>query len=192
MKVKIVYPEVTRQQRIWMNLRIYCKWIFLFASTICAAVNISVGGKAWSVIAIWSMWIVWSQILSTDMVEYNRLSQTVKLILRACVLLAMIDLFLAPGWSVNVIALVCTAAVILVGVLFFSDFEKQKQNMFPMLIFCVLCFTGSVIGLIARRGRAVVWPLAVLAVCSVFLLVLCAAFLGNRFGEEIRKRFSVK
>ncbi len=192
MKVKVIYPEVSRQQRFRHYLMLYCKWVFIFAALICVAVNISTGGKAWSIIAVWSMRIIWTQIVSTDMVEYNRLSQTVKLIISSCILLGLIDLFLTSGWSVNVIALVCTAAVIIVGILFFSDYEKQKQNMYPMLFFCVLCFAGSVIGLIVRHGKAVVWPLAVLAVSSVFLLVLCASVLGGQFAEELRKRFSTK
>jgi hypothetical protein len=56
------------------NLMICCKWTFLFAGFICAVVNLSTGGKAWSIIVIWSMWLVWTQLVSPDMVEYNRIS----------------------------------------------------------------------------------------------------------------------
>ena len=190
MNIDIIYPPINKRHAGRQDLMVYCKWAFLFAGLICAVVNLSTGGKAWSIIVIWSMRLVWSQLVSPDMVEYNRISQTIKLIVNACILLALIEWLLVPGWAAEVVPIVCFFTLILVGILFFTDFQTQRQNMFPMLFFCVVCLIGSIIGLLARPVES--WPLAVMGAVALSLLIGCAAKLGKDFLKECQKRFCIK
>ncbi|MGI6579212.1 MAG: DUF6320 domain-containing protein [Saccharofermentanales bacterium] len=192
MEIKNIYPTVEKRKLIRQNLMLYSKWSFIFAGLICAVINLFTGGKAWSIVVIWSMWLVWSQLISPDMVEYNRISQTIKFIINSCVLLGLIDIFLAPGWSVKVIVIICFSALILVSVLFFTDFETQRQNMFPMLNFCTLSLLASIVGLVIEQNEDTYWTFVVMGSIAFLLLLAFIVLLGKDFLIEIKKRYSLK
>lgn len=191
MKLKITYPPVeARKLRRGKILRAL-RWLVLFAAMLCPALNLAVGGKAWSLIVLMSLYMVWTLALSPALVEYNRISQMIRLIACSCVLLAMIDVFLSPGWAVEAVPIVCSCGLAVSGVLFFTDLERQKQNMLPMLLLIFFALAGSVIGLCLWHGENR-WALAVMGIVAVFLLAACAAALGGDFLRELRRRFHIK
>ena len=191
MHIEIVYPPCEKPHLGWQKLALCCKWAFLLAGFLCAVVNLSTGGKAWCLVVIWALWMVWAQLVSPDIVEYNRISQTIKLIVNACILLCLIDWCLTPGWAAEIVPIVGYSSLLLVSVLFFTDAEAQRLNMFPMLLFCAASLIGSVIGLVTLQGGES-WPPAVLCAVAVAVLVGCAAKLGKDFLRECRKRFCTK
>ena len=191
MKVKVTYLTAAKRRFARRDVISCCKWLLLFAGFLCAVLNALIGGRAWSVIVIWSMWLVWAQLISPDMVEYNLISQFIKLTANCCVLLTLIDALLTPGWAVEAVPVICFSALLAVGILFFADFETQRQNMFPMLFLCIACLLGSVIGLVVWQGNGR-WAIAVTGVCALSLLVGCAAKLGGAAVTEIKKRFCAK
>ncbi len=192
MDVKKIYPAVDKHKLFRQTLMLYSQWIFLMAGLASVLVNLALGGKAWSVIVIWSLWLVWAQLISPDMVEYNRLSQTVKFIKNTCILLGLIDIFLYSGWSVNVIAIVSFSSIILFGILFLTDFRRQKHNMYPMLSFAVISLLISILGLIRPQNPETYWPLVVMGTLSFSLLLVCVILLRKGFWTELIKRFSLK
>jgi hypothetical protein len=189
MTVKETYPSVKRRRAIRAVVRTVCRWAFLFSAVVCVALNLVLGGKAWSVVVSWSMWLLWSQVISTDLVEFNRISQLIKLVINACILLTLIDVLIAPGWAAEVVPIVCFSGLILVGVLFFANFDRQRQNMWPMLFMSTACLIGAVAGMFVWRGESR-WPLVVMGALALALLVGCIARLGRGFGRECAKRFS--
>lgn len=191
MKIKETYPVPKKQPIGRLLLMRICKWLFLFSGFACVVVNVCTGGNAWCCIVIWSMWLVWAQLVSPDMVEYNRISQAVKFVVNTCILLVLINFLLAPGWASAVVPIVCFSALIAIALLFFTDFETQKQNMLPMLFFCTACLLVSIVLLIVRHG-AVHWAVIVMGALAVSLLIGCIAKLGKAFLKECLKRFSVK
>lgn len=192
MEIKNIYPTVEKRNLFQQNLITYSKWGFIFAGMICTIINLFTRGQAWSIVVMWSMWLVWSQLISPDMVEYNRISQTIKFIINSCVLLGLIDVFLAPGWSVKVIVIICFSALILVSVLFFTDFETQRQNMFPMLNFCTLSLVAAIVGLLIEQSDDTYWTFVVMGSLAFLLLLAFIILLGKDFLIEIKKRFSSK
>ena len=188
MQIELIYPPVEKRRLARPRIAHYCKWAFLFAGLMCAVVNLSTGGKAWSVVVIWSMWMVWAQLISPDIVEFNRISQSIKLIVNACILLVMIDWLLTPGWAAEVVPIIGYSTLIIVSILFFTDMETQRQNMLPLLLFCAACLVGSIVGLATLREHES-WPFAVLCAIAFSLLVGCAVNLGKDFLLECRKRF---
>lgn len=191
MKVKITYPHgVKRKLQRRKFLRI-ARWPVLFAAVICPVLNLVTGGKAWSLIVLMALYMVWTLVLSPDLVEYNRISQFIKLITCSCVLLALIDIFLAPGWAIEVVPIVCVCALAVSGVLFFTDLERQKQNMLPMLLLIGLTLVGSIVGLCLWHEESN-WALAVMGVFSLILLVACVVTLDKDFLRELRRRFHTK
>ena len=191
MKVDITYPALGKQKQVKRKLIKAAGLVLLSAAVICPIVNIAVGGKAWSLIVLLGLYMVWTLVLSPDLVEYNRISQFIKLLLCSCLMLILIELFLAPGWAGVVVPIVGFGGLIVCAALFFSDMERQRQNMLPMLSLIFLSALGSAAGLLWLKPE-IRWPLAVMGLLSLALLIACAAALGRGFLIEFQKRFHIK
>ncbi len=72
--------------------------------------------------------------------------------------------------------------------MFFTDIERQKQNMLPMLLLIIFAIVGSVIGLSVWHEESR-WALAVMGGSALLLLSACVVTLGNDFVRELRRRF---
>ena len=191
MKVKVTYPSIQKEKVQRSDIIKWAKWLFLFAAYICPIINICTGGKAWSVIVLWSLFIVWSLIFSPSVIEYNRISQSIKLITQSCILLILINALLTPGWAAEVVPIVCFSGLIVVGVLFFTDLERQKHNMLPMLLLTIVAFIAAVIGLIVLHDCSR-WPLVVMGAISFALLIACVLVFDGELVRELKKLFHAK
>ena len=58
MKINLTYPKIERKVEIRKKIYKLIKNIFLFTAFICPISNIIIGGKAWSLILVWSLWII--------------------------------------------------------------------------------------------------------------------------------------
>ncbi|NLZ99753.1 MAG: hypothetical protein GX924_01775 [Clostridiaceae bacterium] len=191
MKLKITYPPVEKRKLQRRHFLRIIRWPVLFAVVMSPVVNYIIGGKAWSLIVLMSIYMAWSLVLSPDLVEYNRISQTIKLISFSCSLLAMIDFFLSPGWAIDVVPIVCFGGLVITGVLFFTDLDRQKQNMLPMLFLIVIAILGSIVGVSIWREKSG-WPLIIMGATAGLLLLACIITLRGEFLRELKKRFHVK
>ena len=191
MKVEIVYPAMQKtsdwRRRLCSFLRVPV-YLGALASVI---VNLCVGGKAWSVIVVLGLYMVWTLLLSPPPAECNRISQWIHFIVCSCIMLSCIDFFLAPGWAVEVVPLVCFGGVVVSGVLFFTDFSRQRQNVFPFFFFLLLCFFASGAALLFHQRWYIVhlWPYIVLFPLTGALLLTLFALLGGAFFRELPRRF---
>lgn len=190
MKAKITYPPAKKIKLQRQDVIHLARWPFMFSAFICAVVNIATGGPAWSIVVLWSLWMVWSFAISPDLVEYNRISLWIRLITSTSILLIIIDLLFPTGWSIEVVANVCFCGLFVAGILFLTDLERQQQNMMPMLQLIAISLLASVIGLAFWHDESR-WALVVLGVVAFTLLVICFAALGRGFVREVRKRFHV-
>ncbi len=191
MKLKNTYPPAEKNRLNRKTVLGMVRWPFLFAAYICPIINLLTGGKAWSVIVLVSLYTVWTLVLSPDLVEYNRISQFIKLIVCSCVLLLCIDIFLTPGWAIEVVPIVCFCGLAISGVLFFTDMERQKQNMLPMLLLIFFAIAASITGLCFWREESR-WALGLMGAFAAALLIACIATLGNDFLRELRRRFHIR
>ena len=192
MKIDITYPPKSARKLGRHHIIRWAKWPFLFAAYICPIINIATDGPAWSVIVVWSLWIVWSFSLSPELVEINRISLFVKFLTNSCILLILIDVLLAPGWAVGVVPIVCFGGLAVAGVLFFTDIDRQKHNMMPMLLLIVVCLIASVSGIFVWRQHEGIWAMVVMGAFAFALLVGGVAVLGSDFIREIKRRFHTK
>lgn len=190
MRIRITYPVENRKKPQRAELIRWMRYPFFFAALACVIVNVSVKGKAWSVVALWAMWMVWRDALSTDMVEFNRISQFIKAGEQSCVLLVLIDVLLAPGWAMTVVPIVCFAILIVAGALFYSDLERQKHNMMPMVTLSFFSLLLSLFLLFVMKKH--LWPLIVMASLSFALLTAFVLVLGKDFSRGLRKYFHTR
>lgn len=191
MKIKITYPKVSPKIIKHQRLINFMKWPLLIAVVICPIINLITGGKAWSLVVLMSIYMAWDLVISRDLVEYNRISQFVKLITLTSLLLITIDVFLVPGWALEAVPILIFSGLIVTSVLFFTDIERQKQNIFPFLFLILLSIFSSVIGLSFYHEKDS-WPLTVMGVVALFLLITLSITLKENIINELKKGFSVK
>ncbi len=191
MKIKITYPKVSPKIIKHQRLINFMKWPLLIAVVICPIINLITGGKAWSLVVLMSIYMAWDLVISRDLVEYNRISQFVKLITLTSLLLITIDVFLAPGWALDTVPILIFSGLIVTSVLFFTDIERQKQNIFPFLFLILLSIISSIIGLSFYHEKDS-WPLTVMVVVALFLLITLSITLKENIINELKKGFSVK
>lgn len=191
MKIKITYPKVSPKIIKHQRLINFMKWPLLIAVVICPIINLITGGKAWSLVVLMSIYMAWDLVISRDLVEYNRISQFVKLITLTSLLLITIDVFLAPGWALEAVPILIFSGLIVTSVLFFTDIERQKQNIFPFLFLILLSIFSSIVGLSFYHEKDS-WPLTVMGVVALFLLITLTITLKENIINELKKGFSVK
>lgn len=191
MKIKITYPKVSPKIIKHQRLINFMKWPLLIAVVICPIINLITGGKAWSLVVLMSIYMAWDLVISRDLVEYNRISQFVKFITLTSLLLITIDVFLAPGWALEAVPILIFSGLIVTSVLFFTDIERQKQNIFPFLFLILLSIFSSIIGLSFYHEKDS-WPLTVMGIVALFLLITLSITLKENIINELKKGFSVK
>ena len=191
MKIKITYPKVSPKIIKHQRLINFMKWPLLIAVVICPIINLITGGKAWSLVVLMSIYMAWDLVISRDLVEYNRISQFVKLITLTSLLLITIDVFLTPGWALEAVPILIFSGLIVTSVLFFTDIERQKQNNFPFLFLILLSIFSSIIGLSFYHEKDS-WPLTVMGAVALFLLITLSITLKENIINELKKGFSVK
>ena len=191
MKIKITYPKVSPKIIKHQRLINFMKWPLLIAVVICPIINLINGGKAWSLVVLMSIYMAWDLVISRDLVEYNRISQFVKIITLTSLLLITIDVFLAPGWALEAVPILIFSGLIVTSVLFFTDIERQKQNIFPFLFLILLSIISSIVGLSFYHEKDS-WPLTVMGAVALFLLITLTITLKENIINELKKGFSVK
>lgn len=193
MKMLNTYPPAKRQKIQKNRIIEYARWPFLMAAILLPIINLLTGTPWWSVIAVFGLWVVWNMLFATQLVEYNRISNTVKLITYTAIMLLLIYWLLDPKWEgvINVIAIVSFSGVTLLGILFFSNLHKQRHNLFPLLLFIVAVVAFGVTGIIIWRGRASWEFITLLSTCVAFL-VTTAIVLRKDLLREFAKRFHTK
>lgn len=189
MEIEIVYPEQKKSARAKEKISKIFLWCFLAAGYTCPIVNICVGGKPWSLVVVWAEWVVWCTVFTRPLVENNLMSRTVHFLFNATILLVLIDVCLSSGWAGFVVPLVCFALLVVLGVLFFVDLSKQRQNLMPML----WIITGSLVSLIVATAGLLKmnWPTIVLGSTAFALLIAALIILRKQFFAELKKRFHI-
>jgi len=190
MKIKSAYPPAQQKRLAAERLRYVLRWCFSVACYVCAIVNLCTGGPAWSLVVIWSIWCVWSMLISPSLVEYNRISQTAKSLMNACILLILIDTVFSSGWAEFVVPIVSFGSLIIIGILFLSDLPKQKHNIMPMVWLIVASFVAVISSLIGWPKLD--WPMIVLGSTALLLLIVCVAVLRTDLLRELKKRFHTR
>ncbi len=190
MDFEVIYPKIKKQSLAMLRVRYIFGILFLVSSVACVAVNLILRGPAWSVVVLWSLYMVWTLCLKLPLVDRNLINLGVRFAVMTVILLILIDRLLAPGWAEFVVPLVAYGALIVLAVLFFVNVSKQRQNVMPLVFLTVCVVIASAIALFVFSLTS--WPMIVLACVAVALLVATVFTLRTRLFSEIRKRFHIK
>ena len=130
MENKPLYPPITKKQRRRQHLAYVLNRIFVTCVILSIIVNLASGGAPWCLIVIIGFFTLHTMVVSPDLLEYNRISQTIKAIILLSILFILIDL-LYPGWAGVATSVLLCCGIVLSAALFFSDFRRQRENLFP-------------------------------------------------------------
>lgn len=191
MNIKNTYPSANNKGSNRKKVLEYLRWPFILSAILSLLVNVIIGGIWWSVIVIAALYMIWHLFISTDLVEYNRISQFIKATIYSCVLMFLIDNFLIGGWALDVISIVSFASIIISGILFFTDLNRQKQNMLPILFLMFIAIVWCIVGLLSALELKS-WSLIVLGSVTLFLLLAIIVTLRGDFIREIKCRLHIK
>lgn len=187
MDIETIYPLETPPDSLRLRAAKVLGWPMALAGYFCIILDLFTTRLGWSLVVAWSLWMVWSTLVSPPLVERNRISFFIKLLVKCCVLLILIDVLLAPGWAGMVVPIVCFSGLVGSMLLFFTDSLRQRQNMLPLLLIAVSVLS-ALIGLISGRFSPA-WPLALMGATALAELALCASVLGQELWREVQKRF---
>lgn len=191
MIINITYPHVQKKSQSRRKLLQIIKWPFLTLGFASIIVNICVGGKIWSPIAVVGLWMIWKLVFNLDLVEYNRISQFIKATAYSCIIIFLIHILITPIWALGVISTLIFASLIVSGILFLTDIKRQKQNMLPMFFLNVLALIGGSISF-TLTDSSDQWTVIVLCSISFVLLIVCIVILRTDFIRELKKGFHIK
>lgn len=189
MNVKVVYPAKNIRHDIRRAAIYWAKPAFILAAIISAVVNILMKGSAWSVIVIWSLWMIWSFVFTPTLIEHNRTSIAVKSSIHVTILIVIIYM-IYPSWpGIEVASLVVVGGLIITAILFFSNVSRQKQNVFPLLIFIIIAIIFSVVAFVLRGQEPLGWAMIVSISVALAIFLSTAIILRINFFRELKKRF---
>lgn len=197
MNINITYPELSKKRATREKLIRILRLPFVLVAFACPIVNIAVGGPAWSVVSLFGLYMIWNLAVAIDLIEYNRTSQFIKFITYSIIMLILIDTLLTPDspWGTTVIPIVTFSALVVAAVLFFTDFERQRHNLMPLLIIDILgllAAVGMIIYIVESAVDMALWPYIVMGSVSFALLVSLAFTLKGGFIAELKRRFHAK
>ena len=75
-----LYPPITKKQRRRQHLAYVLNRIFVTCVILSIIVNLASGGAPWCLIVIIGLFTLHTMVVSPDLLEYNRISQTIKAI----------------------------------------------------------------------------------------------------------------
>ncbi len=192
MHVKNTYPKITKVSRDRKRMLNIVRWPFLAIAVAAPIVNLCIGGPLWCIMVILALILIWKMVLSPDLVELNRISQSIKATVWCSIMIAATDLlFVNNRFAMFVIPIVCFVGLTSCIVLFFTNLETQKHNMLPLINFIFISIIGSVIALHVYRDMQN-WPLIVLLSLSLLSLISFIIVLGQDFKIEMKRRFHIK
>ncbi len=206
MNINLTYPRLSKKRATREKLIRILRLPFIILAIACPIVNLAIGGLPWSVIALFGLYMVWNLAVAIDLIEYNRTSQFMKLITYAIIMLILIDTLLTPNtpWGAMVIPIVTFSALVVAAVLFYTDFERQRHNLMPLLTIDLICIVASAIMLILITqatkydqipdyfGEIPLWPYIVMCSVSSALLLSLVFSLKGGLVAEIKRRLHAK
>ena len=191
MDVKIIYPHIKLRSRFWKVFCFIYNILFVVCIFLLPTINFIVGGKLWSIVALFSLFSIWRIFITPSQFEINRTDETIKALTHILILLGLIEGLLVGGWAITVIPIICFVGIIVAFVLFFSDLEGQKHHSIGFIFFLLLCLAAGIIGIFLEVVK-VKWVFIVLAGVALAALVTTVLTLKTTIIEDFKKKICTK
>ena len=189
MKIEVTYPKPAPGGVFLRVFRTVMLWLFLAASVACPIVNICVGGRAWSIVVLWSVYTA-SALVFMPLVERSLLTQGVRLLFNVSILLVLIDRLLAPGWAIIAVPAMVAGGLLVLSVILFTDLRHHRGGSIPLLISLLAAVVAAALYNLLSEKLSV--AMAVLGAVAFLLLIAVAAAMKGKLIAEAKKYFHIK
>lgn len=191
MNVNYNYPKPNKIRQIKKNFIRITKYLFLFIGFISLVLNIVIKGSAWSIVVIYSLYFIHNTFIARSLFEYNFVSQSIKVITHSCILLIILGIiYQVEAMLLNVVPYTILGVLIILAILYFTDIEGHKRNIFPIVWFSVISLILSAVYIINPNYND--WEYPILAALSFSFLMTFFISLRGDFIIELKKRFHTK
>lgn len=196
LQINITYPKPKKVRKNTAFIMGVMRKAVILAGLASVIVNLAVRGVAWSAVVVWSLYMLWKLVLAPDMVEYNRISQISRIIIQSCILLVIIDFFIVKFAAVNIVLLVCFGGLIASLLLLYTDFNKQRHNVLPLVKLSTLSLVASATLLVlfwnTDAPEKTIWQLPVTCVLSVAEIIICIMVMRGTLRNKLKMIFHTK
>ncbi|HPE15222.1 MAG TPA: DUF6320 domain-containing protein [Bacilli bacterium] len=190
MKINSCYPSI--EKKIKQEYKIYnivCLML-TFSALTCIIINISVGGKPWSLLVVGGGIIFYLIFVYKPLIDNLFIRRFTYTIFAICGYLYLIDYVEGTSWSSYVIKIICFSVLIVQTIFLFTFYNKQKVQMIPIFLTTIL---SIIIAILALCGLIILnWPLIVFGSIGTALLIIFFTILRKNFIKELKKYFYIK
>lgn len=187
---EIQYPEKDKNSLFLYHLRKILKNIMILGFFSCPIVNYFVKGKAWCFVALWGIFIVWRLFLEPDVLEYISIGQIFRTSAYAIIEVALVGIFLSPGWLLFVLPLVGLGCLVLSITAFFIRLDLHKNETSSLLLEDVVALAAT--GVVYLATGTLQWPMIALAGLALTCLVMGTIVFHKEIWRDVRKRLHTR
>ncbi|MEZ4357960.1 MAG: DUF6320 domain-containing protein [Eubacteriales bacterium] len=185
------YPDVNKKSFTLYDIRNILLWILVAGLISCGIVNLCVGGRPWFLYVLGAEIIFFVIFVYHPLVDHSFIQKFFLTTLLVCAYLLMIDYLNGnEGWSSLVVPIVCFSSLIVLGIMFFLYFQKQKQNfvsIYTLVFGSMIAVIMGIFGLFTIN-----WPLIVLGSLALALFIISIVIFLKPLKRELKKKFHVK
>lgn len=189
MTAETIYPAWGRRGRRRILLRRAARVLIPLAAAVCVTIDLCTGGKPWSPVAVWALWMLRRLVILPENVERTPLYILSGTIEYTGVLLVLIDVLLKPGWAWFVVPLLFGAGLLAAVTVYLSGRGAYRQSALPLIrhtgVVCVWFI------LAAAGVLPMLWPTVVLGCLALTSIAVLLVFRRDVL-LEMRKRFHTK
>ncbi|MCF0261840.1 MAG: hypothetical protein HUK23_02885 [Sphaerochaetaceae bacterium] len=186
---EIKYPVPNKKSLFLYRLRQLLRLIFILAIIVCPIVNYLTEGKAWSIVVLWSIFMIWQNFLAPDVIEFLSLGQIFRLGSSILILIALIGIFLSPGWLGIVLPIVGNGILIISLIFFFIKMERHKHEIMPLIVEIISALIAVTVQYCLVGTLK--WPMIVLGCLSAITGILGLIVFHKEIWRELVKRLAL-
>lgn len=190
MKIKNDYPKIKKRLNSFLLARKIILIVFTVAFIASLIVNLSTGGKMWSLYVLFAELIIYFAFLNRPLID-NEIVKRISLLAGIIIAyLYTIDKINNTDWSSIVIDILAFSLLVVQLVFFFINYEYHKNKIIVMLftssascIFCLLAIVGVI---------HINWAIITTGAIGLLNLIVLFTFYFKTTILEIKKYFNIK
>lgn len=184
------YPKIKKKVSKFLLIRKIILLVFLVSFTACLTINLSTGGRLWSLYVLFGELIIYFAYFNKPLIDNILLKRILILVVIVIGYLYTIDKINETNWSILVIEVISFSFLVFQLVLFFTNYEYHKNKIIVMFFTSILSCIGCLFGIIGIFP--INWALIVTGSIGLFDLIILFTFYYKTSILELQKYFSTK
>jgi len=188
MKLNEDYPVIYKKINRFLKVRKIVIIIYLIGLIASVIVNLSVGGRMWSIYVLGGELITYYAFFDKPLIDNVLIKRIVLLFLIIFGYLYAIDKINSTHWSGFVIDILFFSLLIIELLFFFVHYNYHKNKIIIMLMTSIF----SIAFCVFKAIRSINWAIIVTGSLGLFIILMLFTFYYKTTILEIKKYFSIK